>query len=92
MANSATLTFGYGGTNFTRQYKFEGLTNEQCAALKGKVLALNASITSGTADGLEDFFISDDYNANTGVGRFAGIVAAKYEVTNITNIDLTEEA
>ncbi len=86
MTNSATITLGYTGTDFTRKYKFENLTSEQCAGLKAKVLALNASISGGTDDGLSDFFISDDYDATKGIGTFSGITAAQYETTIVTDI------
>lgn len=89
MTNSATITLGYTGTTETRKYKFENLTAEQCAGLKAKVLALNASISGGTDDGLSDFFISDDYDAsdpNNVIGKFSGITAAQYESTTITEI------
>ena len=89
MTNSATITLGYAGTTLTRKYKFENLTVEQCEGLKAKVLALNASISGGTDDGLSEFFISDDYDAsdpNNVIGTFTGIIAAQYEQTNVTEI------
>ena len=96
MANSATLTFGYTNTDFKRQYKFEDLTEAQCTGLKAKVLSLNSSISGGlsaagleAAAGLSSFFISDDFDATEGIGYFNGIVAAKYEVATVTEIDLT---
>ena len=86
MTNSATITLGYAGTTETRKYKFDGLTTAQCEGLKAKVLALNASISGGTDDGLSDFFISDDYDAEAGIGTFTGIIAAQYEQTTVTEI------
>ena len=47
MANSATLTFGYTNTDFTRKYTFNNLSAEDCANLKAKVLSLNESISGG---------------------------------------------
>ena len=91
MANSATLTFGYAGTEFTRKYEFDGLTDEQCTALKSKVKALNASIAGGTDGNLSEFFISDDYDASDPdnvIGKFDGIVAAQYKMATVTEIDL----
>lgn len=86
MANSATLTFGYEGTDFTRQYKFENLTQAQCEGLKAKVLDFNASIAGGmsAAAGLSSFFVSDDFNGTK--GRFASIVGAQYELSTVTDI------
>lgn len=89
MANSATLTFGYTNTDFTRKYKFEGLTADQCTALKNNVKAINASLAGGTAGGLSSFFISDDFDANTGTGYFSSITAAQYEASTLTEIDLS---
>ena len=89
MANSATLTFGYTNTDFTRKYKFEGLTTEQCTALKNHVKAINASLAGGTAGGLSAFFISDDFDATQGIGYFEAISAAQSEASTITEIDLT---
>lgn len=51
MANSATLTFGYTNTDFTRKYTFNNLSAADCAGLKAKVLELNASIEGGTYSG-----------------------------------------
>lgn len=91
MANSATLTFGYKDTDFTRQYTFDGLTDAQCTGLKAKVLSLNSSISGGqeAAAGLSSFFISDDFDATEGIGYFTGIVAAHYKSETVTEIDLT---
>ena len=89
MANSATLTFGYTNTDFTRKYKFEGLTTAQCTTLKTKVRAINASLAGGTAGGLSAFFISDDFDATTGTGYFSSITAAQYEASTLTEIDLS---
>ena len=89
MANSATLTFGYTNTDFTRKYTFNNLSAADCAGLKAKVLALNASIEGGTDGNLGDFFISDDYDAAEGIGYFNGITAAQYEASTVTDIPLS---
>ena len=89
MANSATLTFSFTGTNFTRKYKFDGLTQAQCEGLKANVKAINASLEAGTAGGLSAFFISDDFDATTGTGYFSSITAAQYEASTLTEIDLS---
>ena len=49
----------------------------------------SASLEAGTAGGLSAFFISDDFDANTGTGYFSSISAAQYEASTITEIDLT---
>lgn len=92
MANSAKLTFGYSNTEFTRQYTFNNLSAEDCANLKAKVLALNASIEGGTDGNLGDFFISDDYDASDSenvIGKFNGVVAAQFEASTVTEIPLS---
>lgn len=90
MSNSATLTFGYKDTDFKRQYKFDNLTEAQCTGLKDKVKAFNASLAGGlsAAAGLSSFFISDDYDATEGIGEFASITAASYNMQTVTEIDL----
>ena len=77
MANTATLTFGYTGTDFTRKYTFSDLTAADCENLKSKVLDFNASITGGlsAAAGLSSFFISDDFDASMVWGPLSGIRA-----------------
>lgn len=92
MANSVTLKFGYTNTEFTRQYKIENVATADLEDVKEKVLAVNASLKAGTADGLEDFFRSDDYDATDSenvIGKFNGIVAAQYTTSEVTDIDLT---
>lgn len=91
MANSATLTFGYTGTDFTRKYTFNDLSASDCENLKSKVLDFNASMTGGlsAAAGLSSFFISDDFNASEGIGYFSGITAAQYESATVTDIPLS---
>lgn len=89
MANSAKIKLAYTGTDFTREYNFDNLTDEQCTGLKAKVQALNASLVGGTAGGLSSFFISDDFDATNGVGYFASIKSAQYQMANVTEIDLS---
>ena len=96
MANSVKLTFGYEGTEFTRQYKFDGIADSVLANVKNNVMDFNDSISgafgaSGTlaAAGLSTFFISDDFDAEEEIGNFTGIVAAQYTSETTTEIDLT---
>ena len=91
MSNYVTLKFGYTNTEF-RQYKIEDVATEDLDDVKDKVLAVNASLKAGTADGLDTFFRSDDYDATDSenvVGNFKGIVAAQYTTSEVTDIDLT---
>lgn len=91
MANSVTLTFGYKGTEFTRKYKFDDVTNGALSSVKANVLAFNQSVTGGasSAGGLDTFFISDDYNSTNNIGELASITAAQYDsvTTTIINLD-----
>lgn len=91
MANTATLTFGYTGTDFTRKYTFNDLATSDLTAIKAKVLDFNASIAGGleAAAGLSSFFISDDFDAEQGIGYLTGIVAAQYETSTVTEIPLS---
>lgn len=79
--NSVKLTFGYKDTDFTRTYKFDGLSAGVLDDVKPKILALNASIAGGSGAGIEEFFLADDYaaGASATVGTFTGIVAAQID-------------
>lgn len=78
MANSVTMTFGFGGTDFTRKYKFENVSASALTGVKAGIQAVNASLTAGTAGGLSLFFVSDDYIADS-IGAFTGITAAQID-------------
>lgn len=85
---NATFTFGYSNTDFTRKYKFEGVSTAN-SAIKAGILALNASLAAGTDGGLKDFFRADDYDASDSeniVGQFTGIVAAQVDAVEETTI------
>lgn len=82
--NSVTLTLGYTKTDFTRKYKFSGLTAEQCAGAKARILSYNANLPEDD----KRIFISDDYDSAAGVGSLTGIVAAQYETVEYTRIPL----
>lgn len=89
--NSVILTFGYTGTDFTRQLKIDNVEAGALSSVKANIQAVNASITAGTDDGLADFFLSDDYDATDSeniVGKFSGIVDATIVEETITGIDL----
>lgn len=90
MANSVTLTFGYKGTNFTRKYKFDDVESGALSSVKANVMAFNSSVTGGASsvDGLDTFFISDDYDATNEIGELASITAAQYDSVTTTIIDL----
>lgn len=91
--NSATFTFGYTNTDFTRKYKVDGISAAGMSGIKAGILALNASMEAGTAGGLSTFFLSDDYDASNPalvVGNFKGIIAAQSDSVQETNIPLFE--
>ena len=87
---SVTLTFGYKGTDFTRKYKFDDVATSALASVKANVMAFNESVTGGasSADGLDTFFISDDYDSTNNIGELASITAAQYDSVTTTLINL----
>ncbi len=90
---TAKLTFGYSNTDFTRTYKFDGLSAAGVSGVKAAVLAVNASLTAGTDGGLSTFFRSDDYDVSdpdNPVGIFNGIVASQTIVEEDEVINLNE--
>lgn len=92
MANSVIMTLGYTGTDFTRQFKIDNVEADALSSVKANILAVNASITAGTDDGLADFFLSDDYDATDSeniIGKCSGIVDAQIVEMTTTPIDLT---
>lgn len=87
VTNSVTLTLGYTGTDFTRNYKIGGVSEAALYDVKTKIRAYNANVPS--AD--KKVFLSDDYDASDPediIGEFASIVAAKYEMVDETVINL----
>lgn len=91
MTNKVSLTLGYVGTDFTRNVNLNDVADADLTSVKTKILALNASLAGGTADGLDTFFLSDDYDSNENIGAFSGITAAKITSTEIENIELGNE-
>ena len=87
------MVFGYSNTDFTRTYNFSGLSQAALANLKSNVLAVNASLSAGTDDGLANFFRSDDYDASDAeniIGKFTGIVALQSVADVEEDIPLSE--
>lgn len=77
MAYKLNLTFGYEGTDFTRTNEFEVADSIQPADIVTGIKAINASLSAGTSDGLDTFFVSDDYDAAQSIGAFNAIIGAK---------------
>ena len=84
--NSVMLEFGYTNTDFKRTYTIDGLSAAALPNIESKILAINASLTAGTDDGLGAFFRSDDFNASTNTGTFNKITSAKIESVEETYI------
>lgn len=84
MAKSLALTFGYAGTDFTRIYTETVADSITAANVKTAVDAINASLKAGTADGLPDFFVADDFDGTN--GKFNRILDATLENINSTVI------
>ena len=91
--NSVILTLGFTGTDFTRQMKFDNVDSGSLSSVKANVFAFNAAITGGlsAADGLAEFFISDDYDNSDPenvIGEFSRIVGAQTIRETVTVFDL----
>ena len=94
MANSVTMTLGYSNTDFTRKMKLENVPNASLSGVKSAILAVNASLTGGTDDGLKEFFISDDYDAtdsNAIVGELKGITAAQIDEQEVIVLNVSDD-
>ena len=66
MNNSLKVVLAYTGTDFKRAYNFTDVTQEAITSAKNKILAINASLQAGTSDGMDTFFLSDDYDGTNG--------------------------
>lgn len=87
ISNSVTLTMAYTGTDFTRKYKLDKVSDEALSTVKAKVMAYNAAIPSQD----KQIFISDDYDNSDPeevIGELASITAAQYETVEYTRINL----
>lgn len=60
---SAILTLGYTNTDFTRKLTISGVADSfSFNTIEQRAIAVNESLAAGTAGGLEDFFLADDYD------------------------------
>ena len=66
MAYTLDLTCAYEGTDFTRIYRFDVDDTIATADIVSGVEAINASLSAGTADGLDEFFVADDFDGTNG--------------------------
>lgn len=82
MSKTLKTTWGYGESENTRNYNFT-VDDSLASAVKGKILAINASLTAGTAGGLSSFFVNDDGDNFTGI-TYAAIEGSTTEVLDIS--------
>lgn len=82
--NSVTLTMAYTGTDFTRKYKLDDVNADEFQNVKARVLEYNQKLPATD----KKIFISDDYDAQEGIGELASITAASYEVVTYERINL----
>lgn len=90
MNNKLKMTFGYEGTDFTRNMTISNIDDSLTSGIKAKIQAVNASLTGGTSGGLDTFFRSDDYDETENVGKFNRITAAQLESTTVTVIPIVD--
>lgn len=62
IVNNVTLTLGYTGTDFERNYRFAGVSAAYLNSIEQAATAVNESLTAGTDGGLKEFFRADDYD------------------------------
>ena len=89
MDTTVELTFGYGGTDFTRTYEFKADSSVTGSAVVSAVQAINASLAAGNDNGLSSFFVADSFDGTDGF--LNSITQAKTKVTTVTVIDLDTE-
>lgn len=63
--NTVEMQLGYKGTDFKRIYSVGGVSSSDLSTVEAKARAVNASLVGGTAGGLSNFFISDDYYSDS---------------------------
>lgn len=86
--NSVTLKLTYNGTEFTRSVKLTDVSMEALTDVKDKIIAINASLASGTDDGMAQFFVSDDNDLSQNIGTLKKITNATIECVEETPIAL----
>lgn len=91
MSNKVQLKMNYKNTNFNRQLIIEEVPDSVLAAVEQKINSINDSLAAGTDNGLANFFISDDYNAESSIGSFSKISEAKIISVVETKIPLGGE-
>lgn len=84
------LKMAYTNTDFTRNMTIGEVAESVLSGVETKIQSINDSLASGTAGGLENFFIADDYDAAQSIGSFAQISEARIESITKTPIPLGE--
>lgn len=89
--NSVKLKMTYTNTDFTRDMTIGDVAESVLADVETKIQDINDSLASGTAGGLENFFIADDYvaGASATIGAFNKISEAVITSVTETPIDLS---
>lgn len=59
--NTLRMTLGYVNSNQKRNYDFD-ISEEYISGAKAKVIAINDSLSGGTAGGFSSFFVDDAGN------------------------------
>ncbi|MBR2775198.1 MAG: hypothetical protein IKD73_09465 [Selenomonadaceae bacterium] len=80
------LGLGYEGTDFERKLEIKDVATADAATetVRAKVKGLNESLAGGTADGLDDFFRSDDYDASQDIGKLKAITTCEILKRDVT--------
>lgn len=86
--NTVKFKMAYKSTDFTRQMTISDVADSVLSSVEGTIEAINSSLSSGTSNGLDTFFISDDYDAAQSIGSFAKITEARIESVVTTPIPL----
>lgn len=87
VTNKVSLDVSYTGTDFSRRYTMSGISNAQLVSVESACEAINASLLGGTAGGLSSTFISDDFDADEGIGYMKKIEKANIVSTQETPIE-----
>ena len=86
--NNVTLKLTYNGTEFTRSVKLTDVSTDALPDVKDKIIAINASLASGTDDGMAQFYVSDDNDLSQNIGTLKKITSATIECIEETLITL----
>lgn len=86
MEYKVELEFGYENSQDTRKYSFDmdDMGSTVASGIQSGCRAVNASLTAGTSDGLDTFFVADDFDGTN--GKFNRIISATVVMTEETVI------